>query len=219
MRSRIRPRLTPEQLLEFRRACVRNADQLIEDAEVLLHAERWARAYALAHLADEELAKWSHLIAISAALWFDYPIDWRRTWKDLTAHLYKIEGATFASKAFPFAVSVGESIEPQDMPRVMLDFAIQTGTAIRKDRQSTLRQAQLREDALYVDSWEGSVIEPSAVINETMANERIAAARATLAWAQRAEENLLTYEDALKGQILGPIFEETLKKMKADTTD
>jgi hypothetical protein len=101
----------------------------------------------------------------------------------------------------------------------MLDFARQTGAAIRGDRQSTLRQAELREDALYVDSWQGRVMEPSAVINEKMASERIAAARATLLWAQRAEESLLTDEDALEGQIFGPIFEETLKKMKAETTD
>ena len=50
------PSLTPEQTMELFAAVLANAESLAAEAQLILDAQRAPRAYALGHLAHEELA-------------------------------------------------------------------------------------------------------------------------------------------------------------------
>lgn len=81
---------TPRQLGELARLALTNAADLAADAQVLLDAERYPRAFALATLAAEEIGK--HYLCVS---WsgFDpaYRKVWRRFWKEFHGHTAKLE--------------------------------------------------------------------------------------------------------------------------------
>ena len=81
---------TPRQLGELARLALTNAADLAADAQVLLDAERYPRAFALATLAAEELGK--HYLCVS---WSGFdPADrklWRRFWKEFHGHTPKLE--------------------------------------------------------------------------------------------------------------------------------
>ena len=55
-------------LVQLALAAEENARELINDAEVLLAAARWPRAYALAVLAHEEFGKGLMAMALAAAI-------------------------------------------------------------------------------------------------------------------------------------------------------
>src|SRR5260221_11444530 len=82
--------LTKEQLLIAQIKTVENAAELIEEAVILLDRSRYARAYTLAHLALEELAKGGVWIALSAELARGHQIDWSTVDKRLRDHVRKI---------------------------------------------------------------------------------------------------------------------------------
>jgi AbiV family abortive infection protein len=75
---------------ELARLALVNAAELAGDAQVLLDAERYPRAFALATLAAEELGK--HYLCVS---WSGFdPADrkvWRRFWTAFYGHTPKLE--------------------------------------------------------------------------------------------------------------------------------
>jgi AbiV family abortive infection protein len=70
-----------------------NAQELIEEAELLLKHNKHARAFALAHLATEELVKFNLLIPVAAELARNHNINWKEIGTRLTNHHVKIRGA------------------------------------------------------------------------------------------------------------------------------
>ena len=69
-----------------------NAQELIEEAELLLSNNHYPRAYALAHLASEELIKCLLLFPAAIELARDRPIDWGGIDRRLREHRAKIRG-------------------------------------------------------------------------------------------------------------------------------
>jgi AbiV family abortive infection protein len=82
---------TAEELVEARVSVLQNAEDLIADAELLLAHNRASRAYALAHLALEEVAKLVMLgrPALSAAA--QRQVDWKQLNKRLRSHKAKVD--------------------------------------------------------------------------------------------------------------------------------
>lgn len=70
-----------------------NAQELVEEAALLLEHNRNARAFALAHLASEELVKFNLLLPVALELARDHRIDWKKADRLLRNHEVKIRGA------------------------------------------------------------------------------------------------------------------------------
>ena len=69
-----------------------NARELIDDAELLLEKERFARAYFLAHLACEEMAKVPMLVGAAVDVLSGRELDWVKLHRRLRCHNEKIMG-------------------------------------------------------------------------------------------------------------------------------
>jgi AbiV family abortive infection protein len=143
MSSSPKPPLTPGQLATFAQAALTNATELLSDAKVLLDAQRWPRAYALAVLAAEEYGKF-HTCVHATRLDPDSAEDWSTFWKSLAWH-----GAKF-DKWHAALVDVGHY-----------------GTLYEEwleawSTRDTLNQIALggKLAALYVDFTNGAAIEP-----------------------------------------------------------
>jgi AbiV family abortive infection protein len=67
-----------------------NSCELLEEAIILLNAKRYSRAYVLAHLASEELAKLPIIYGTRVRLYEKETIDWKNFKKRLTNHQPKL---------------------------------------------------------------------------------------------------------------------------------
>lgn len=85
--------LSINQILTACSKIMENAQELIEEAQLLLEHNKYARAFALAHLATEELIKFNLLIPVAAELARNHNINWKEIGTRLTNHHVKIRGA------------------------------------------------------------------------------------------------------------------------------
>src|SRR3989442_2589930 len=76
--------LTIDQTVQGVTAAIENADQLIDDAKLLLKNGRYARAFSLAVLAEEETAK--VLLLIGSLTTTRRPQGWSKFWKRFRSH-------------------------------------------------------------------------------------------------------------------------------------
>ena len=142
-----------------------NARELTEEAELLLSHKRFARAYTLAHLASEEVAKIPILVdkamtAASGEKW---------NWKDIdvTIHKRKIKNGLNHEAIQTFFASVGE-----------IDFE-----KLKRIDEVADELNRWKNNSLYVSLADAS--KPSEVISEGRATEVIEIARRRL---QQLEE-------------------------------
>lgn len=70
-----------------------NAQELVEEAEFLLAQNRNARAFALAHLASQEIIKFQMLCSVAVEVARDRPVNWKKIDQLLRDHEVKIRGA------------------------------------------------------------------------------------------------------------------------------
>lgn len=87
--------LTIEQVENARVKILANAESLLAEAALLLDNGYYARAYALAHLASEEVVKIPMLVraVMDEAAGIDF--DWKKLSKRLISHTTKIDAAHF----------------------------------------------------------------------------------------------------------------------------
>ena len=69
-------RIPIEKMDNGRRKVLANASKLVEEAEFLLEGGYYPRAYALAHLASEELSKLPMLLRAGASALVGADVDW-----------------------------------------------------------------------------------------------------------------------------------------------
>src|SRR5260370_31971773 len=72
---------------------IENAEELIEEADILLKHNKCARAFTLAHLAIEELIKFNLILPVASELARGHSINWRDIDNRLRDHRRKIGGA------------------------------------------------------------------------------------------------------------------------------
>ena len=88
--------MEPLSIAQILSACskiMENAQELIEEAELLLQNNRYARAFTLAHLASEELMKFTMLLPVAFELARNRNVDWKTIGKHLTNHIVKTRGS------------------------------------------------------------------------------------------------------------------------------
>jgi len=87
--------LSIDQIEEARSKVLQNATELIEESELLLANDRFARAYSLAHLACEEMAKIPMLVRAATDKIQRRTVDWKKLDRRLRNHTEKITGILY----------------------------------------------------------------------------------------------------------------------------
>jgi len=96
-------KLTLQQLDTGIEAAVANAASLIEEAELLFRSNFHARAYTLAHIAREELAKVTMFYAAGLRMLAGKAVDWKKLHKRLRDHNSKLTRMRYC-RLFPLLV-------------------------------------------------------------------------------------------------------------------
>ena len=92
--------LSVEQIRISRLKSIRNADELINDAEILFKKGRWARTLFLCQIAGEEIGKYLLLSSTFVQVIAGDHIDWKRFWERITSHREKLELVTYMEDIF-----------------------------------------------------------------------------------------------------------------------
>lgn len=104
-------KLSVEQVKIAREKALRNAKDLIKDAELLYANARWPRVVFLCQIAGEEIGKHILLSSLTIHLIAGDEINWKRVWKRLTSHREKLEMVTYLEDVFleqPFTDTLNE---------------------------------------------------------------------------------------------------------------
>ncbi len=147
--------LTGAQLAELAEAALENANDLLDDARVLLENQRWARAYALAVLAAEEIGKFQ--LCIVAASYEPTDIRaWANYWKNFITHGPKLTNW------------IGQLIDSLDW-----DFTTEGQSPWAREWDARKKSAaivlELKMAGFYVDFSEEHVRRPSQLVDEKTA--------------------------------------------------
>jgi len=171
-----------------------NARELVEEAELLLGKERYARAYALAHLACEEMAKIPMLVrAVTGAL-MGLEFDWAKLERRLRSHRDKVTGILFID----YVVD----------PNMEDDADIER---LREDLKRLPLYNKLKNWSLYTDLSEGVFHKPSEVISEHLAAGLVKLARGRLTFFETVE---LPSQSKLEEMVKTPLFKALWKEQR-----
>lgn len=149
--------LSLRQIDEAIDALLENAEQLVQEAELLLDAQHFARAHLLAHLAREELSKSMMLMATGHRVLSGVKIDWKRLMTRLRDHKAKLRLET-VQQSF-FMNSMGET----EVSEILLKGV--SGVASYRNEQ--------KNAALYVGFDKGAVAKPSNLFDERRARRTL----------------------------------------------
>jgi AbiV family abortive infection protein len=162
------------QIDKYVHALHSNAGELIREAEILISASCFARAYALAHFAREELAKCLILHATGVRILAGQQVDFRKLKKRLQCHRSKLAAET-AENAVLLLVN-GLDSDGEAMLR--------SGGGLVSERN------RLKNNSLYVDISESGVSIPGQVISELKARRTVALAQGRLAEQLKKHQRL-----------------------------
>src|SRR5260370_13632775 len=152
--------LSINQILSACTKIMENAQELIEEAELLLSNNKNARAFALAHLASEELVKFNLLLPVALELARDHSIDWKKVGIRLRSHHVKNRGAIlldFLRKP------------PQDGIYQSSELSQQMSTSEKLDN--------MKNYSLYTSQIGQEYVKPSELIDHETAMECVSHAR------------------------------------------
>jgi AbiV family abortive infection protein len=147
---------------------ISNAEDLVEDARVLLAAGRVARAFTLSHLAREELAKVPMMCRVGIQVLAGIPSDWAKFWKRFRDHKEKLRVDTVA-QVTALAWRFGECA-PE-----LLAAAMPAAIDAKNDRKNY---------SLYVSFTASGFVAPRDVISRHAAERAMFFATRTLLDAQ-----------------------------------
>jgi AbiV family abortive infection protein len=136
---------------------VKNASQLIAEANTLLGVSAFARAFALAHLAREELSKVTMLYSAGGRMAAGHEVDWQSLMKRLRDHKAKLRMETVENALFMIGNGLTEKGEE----------SLSNITAVSEYRNSQ------KNDSLYVGFTEGRFILPQEAITEHKARRTV----------------------------------------------
>jgi len=166
--------LSIDVIEEGRVKVVENARELIEDAELLMENGRAARAYCLAYLAYEELAKIPVLIEVLSKTLRGISIDWGSVGKNLFKHYRKFRMAS--------AMSLLVELRRRH---------VGNGTTLKRigEMFNTMPDYSHKKDySLYAGVRDGKFVKPSEVISDECAEVMIGIARSVLDYVEEEEE-------------------------------
>lgn len=88
--QRKKRKMTLSEIIEARKKILSNAEELIEEGAILFNSNKYPRAFALAHLACEELAKLPVLNTAALNILICEKNDWQKTNRRLVSHTEKL---------------------------------------------------------------------------------------------------------------------------------
>lgn len=108
------------ELKQLSEMAYQNACELLDESLILFDANRFSRAYVLAHLATEEIAKIPMIYGVRVRLKGKEKIDWKLFNKKLTGHQYKLKSIAY----FDYMNDELDLIQNKDLERYrkQLDF-------------------------------------------------------------------------------------------------
>jgi AbiV family abortive infection protein len=162
--------LTVAEIESARQKVMANASELLEEAELLFRYGHFARAYAVAQLCCEELAKPAMLVRAAATLIAGREMDWRTLDRRLRSHTDKVNLLHYQE-----ALSHPLSLELADEDRY------------QKARATTPDLNRLKNESLYSGVSSSGFSKPSEVITEAMASSHLALTRERLTRTRHLE--------------------------------
>jgi AbiV family abortive infection protein len=143
--------LSIEQIELARKKVFENTEELISEAQLLFDNGRYARAFAVAHLASEEIAKLMMLARIGTDLLLGRTIDWRKFFRRFRNHEEKLQNMALFDYFF---LSDPDLLANRDLRKLEADEAAVPDQNRRKNL------------SLYVDLADEPFRRPSEIINE-----------------------------------------------------
>lgn len=166
--------------MELFAAVLANAEALAAEAQLLLDAKHASRAYALAHLAHEELAKCFGLLNI----WLTQVLSadaapWQLFWKRWRHHGFKVQLALAGDVIRQWVGQQSMGQTTPDLQQLPMDMAARVSN-LYSGIDSALPQhaelSRLRKDAMYVDLRNGVIVTPTTTISDDIAEQMVGAA-------------------------------------------
>ena len=184
---------------------IENAQELVEEAEFLLAQNRNARAFALAHLATQEIIKFQLLCSVAVEVARDHSVNWKKIDQILRDHEVKIRGAIL----FDFLRE-----GPQDGVYQASELAQRMNTSADLNAKKNY--------SLYVSQIGHDFVKPSDLIDRTAATECVAHAREQLQIFQIVNAAIANVtgmtEEGLRRCVATPAFQALLQAL-GDKTD
>jgi AbiV family abortive infection protein len=167
--------MTIEETFQAASAVLGNAEELVNEAGILMERGRFARAFTLAHLACEELAKSPVFFTVAILITQGEQLNWQKVDKRLREHLSKIRGGLF----------VDHMLTPHEDPDADIDILLQGLRAGAREMD------RLKNASLYANWRDGRMVKPSEVISEELAQGCLRVAQRRLRMAVGFQEGLL----------------------------
>ena len=143
-----------------------NACELIDESLLLFRDDHFSRAYVLAHLASEEIAKIPIIYGTRVRLIGKEEIDWRHFKKRLTGHHAKLRSIAL----FDYMTDEVDLIRNKDVERYNSQLNL-----IKK-------QDQLKNMGLYSGYHENTAFKPSDKFESKIAESMIDLTKGRLKW-------------------------------------
>lgn len=157
--------LTYTQIDSLTDAFTENARALIFEAQTLQNVASFARAFSLAHLAREELAKCTILYAAGMRMLAGTDVDWAKTMRRLRSHKAKLE-----------VEIVGQLM--------LLGWNEKLGAVLNMaDYRNNRKNA-----SLYVEIKDGKAVRPADVVTENQAFRTIELAKFALEFQMKTRD-------------------------------
>lgn len=152
--------LSITEIESLRALVLQNAGELVVEAGILFDHRKFARAFTLAHLSSEELAKLPFLAWVGITLVKGESIDWKKLDKRLRSHRTKLKGLLFVD-------FLGMSVD-------------QTTKEIKAHPETISRVElfnELKNVSLYASLYQGELCNPNTAITQSLAEQMLTAAK------------------------------------------
>jgi AbiV family abortive infection protein len=150
-------RLTIEQIKNLSDYCLQNASALVEEAELLFHNKKYARAFFLSVLALEETSKRD--ILWQAIFLKEDEKQWKKFWKKFRSHDIKL------ARMLQDYITTRSSKEKNTPREILYEYL----SEVRRAEGEAKEICSFKESAMYVDVIDGLPIMPSQVIDRGFA--------------------------------------------------
>jgi AbiV family abortive infection protein len=178
------PEMSLSEIIEARKKILSNAEALLDEGRILSDHQRYPRAFALAHLACEELAKLPVLNTAALELLTGKKTDWQKIGRRLRSHKDKL------------TLTAGMDY--------LWDEVEADASDVRRYEEAISAIPEfnnLKNASLYAGTFHGSFRQPSEVINERLSMNMLQLASIRLTQYQRHEQvfhRLISTEEGKK---------------------
>lgn len=193
--------LSIEEIESARAKLLRNAESLFAESQLLFEHGFYSRAYCLAHLCCEELAKIPMLVGVGLDLVNGEKVDWKKLHRRLTRHQEKIN-----------AMHVHDYFQSE----------IRADDSDVREYEAALKKTphlnDMKNNSLYVGLVDNAFREPSEVVTQDDAIEIMNTTDERLKYIQTVEQaSLGKIETSKTGAEMRRFVKEYNKLRKADS--